>query len=106
VTANPAVSSVYWTRDVGGQATTIGPSTNPSKYGGSTTVTPSLTIYNAELSDEGNYKCFATNSIGTGSSQQGFLDVSGGKQMIEVLVILMSTYFILHHYISICSVWR
>jgi hypothetical protein len=38
--------------------------------------------YNAELSDEGNYKCFATNSIGTGSSQQGFLDVSGGEQMI------------------------
>lgn len=96
MTANPAVSSVYWTRDVGGQATNIGPSTNPSEYGGLTTVTPSLTIYNAELSDEGNYKCFATNSIGTGSSQQGFLDVSGGKQMIELFVVLTTTCYSLY----------
>ncbi|XP_076095974.1 neural cell adhesion molecule 1-like [Mytilus galloprovincialis] len=75
VTANPAVTSVYWTRDMNGQISNIGPSSNPSKYGGSTTVTPSLTIYNVDFSDRGNYQCFATNSVGTGSSQQISLDV-------------------------------
>ncbi|CAG2256290.1 HMCN [Mytilus edulis] len=77
VTANPAVTSVYWTRDMNGQISNIGPSSNPSKYGGSTTVTPSLTIYNVDFSDRGNYQCFATNSVGTGSSQQISLDVQG-----------------------------
>lgn len=79
VSATPAATSVYWTRDVNGQSTNIGPSTNPSKYGGSTIVSPSLTILNADLSDRGNYICYAVNSIGTGSSQQAVLGVSGRK---------------------------
>ena len=77
VTANPIVQNVYWERDINGIITTIGPSTNPNKYGGSTTVNPSLTINNVDFSDEGNYRCYATNIVGTGSSNQGFLDVSG-----------------------------
>ena len=68
---------MYWERDINGIITTIGPSTNPNKYGGSTTVNPSLTINNVDFSDEGNYRCYATNIVGTGSSNQGFLDVSG-----------------------------
>ncbi|VDI12391.1 Hypothetical predicted protein, partial [Mytilus galloprovincialis] len=84
VTANPAVTSVYWTRDMNGQISNIGPSSNPSKYGGSTTVTPSLTIYNVDFSDRGNYQCFATNSVGTGSSQQISLDVQGGVPTVQV----------------------
>ncbi|XP_052103233.1 hemicentin-1-like [Mytilus californianus] len=84
VTANPVVTSVYWTRDMNGQTTNIGPSSNPSKYGGSTTVTPSLTIYNVDFSDEGNYQCFATNSIGTGSSRETSLDVQGGVPTVQI----------------------
>ncbi|XP_071166138.1 hemicentin-1-like [Mytilus edulis] len=84
VTANPAVTSVYWTRDINGQSTIIGPSSNPSKYGGSTTVTPSLTILNADISDAGNYQCFAINNIGTGSSQQALLDVQGSVPTVRV----------------------
>ncbi|XP_052106688.1 hemicentin-1-like [Mytilus californianus] len=84
VTAIPVVTSVYWTRNVTGQITNIGPSYNPSKYGGSTTVTPSLTIFNANFSDEGNYQCFATNSIGTGSSQETSLDVQAEIPTVHV----------------------
>ena len=91
VAANPVMTSVSWTHDVNGLITNIGPSSNPSKYGGSTTVTPSLTIFNADFSDEGNYKCFATNSIGTGQSQEISLDVQGGKNIIPSHVFLAGT---------------
>ncbi|VDH91359.1 Hypothetical predicted protein, partial [Mytilus galloprovincialis] len=84
VAANPVMTSVSWTHDVNGLITNIGPSSNPSKYGGSTTVTPSLTIFNADFSDEGNYKCFATNSIGTGQSQEISLDVQGAIPTVQV----------------------
>jgi hypothetical protein len=50
-----------------------------NKYSGSTVSTPSLTITNAQNSDEGNYVCYATNLAGTGSSSQTFLDVVGSK---------------------------
>jgi len=36
-----------------------------------------LTITNAVSGDEGNYICTASNVVGTGSSQQTFLDVTG-----------------------------
>ena len=95
VTANPAVTSVYWTRDINGQSTIIGPSSNPSKYGGSTTVTPSLTILNADISDAGNYQCFATNNIGTGSSQQALLDVQGCKIIIYFHHVFCNLFLLL-----------
>ena len=76
VTANPAHTTVYWQKIVNSVATTV--SVN-NRYSGSTVSTPSLTITNAEQSDEGFYVCYATNSIGTGNSQQTFLDVIGSK---------------------------
>ena len=85
VTANPFAQSVYWERDINGVVTTIGPSTNPSKYGGSTTVNPSLTINDLDFSDEGNYRCHATNIVGTGRSSQGFLDIQGRKLNIKII---------------------
>ncbi|CAG2194109.1 HMCN [Mytilus edulis] len=84
VTAIPVVTSVYWTSNVTGQITNIRPSSNPSKYGGSTTLTPSLTIFNANFSDAGNYQCFANNYIGTGSSQEISLDVQGEIPTVQV----------------------
>ena len=77
VIASPSVTSVYWRRIVNNQQQNIDASN--SKYSGSTVSSPSLVISNAALSDEGSYVCFATNSIGTGSSQQTFLDVIGSK---------------------------
>jgi hypothetical protein len=48
-----------------------------------------LVISNAALSDEGSYVCYATNSIGTGSSQQTFLDVIGSKWCVYVLLLVV-----------------
>jgi hypothetical protein len=44
---------------------------------GSSTNTPSLTIFYAELSDAGIYTCFASNSDATGESDMTTLMVSG-----------------------------
>ena len=79
VTSNLAVSSVTWQRNVGGTITTINPNTNTNKYSGSTTTTPSLTIFSAAQSDVGTYTCFATNSVGTGESTTTTLSVTGSK---------------------------
>lgn len=76
VSANPAHNSVYWQKVVNGvsQPVTIG-----NRYTGSTVSSPSLTISNAVQNDEGFYVCYAVNSVGTGNSQQTFLDVQGSK---------------------------
>ena len=101
VTAIPVVTSVYWTSNVTGQITNIRPSSNPSKYGGSTTLTPSLTIFNANFSDAGNYQCFANNYIGTGSSQEISLDVQGGKTFFFVTSVCIDNDNLLYMYIYI-----
>ena len=76
--SNPPATNVYWIfTDTGGQTKTITPSTNTNKYGGITTSSPSLILYNAEFSDNGQYVCYATNSVGTGNSQPGTVTVTG-----------------------------
>lgn len=77
VSANPTHTSVTWLRIVNGQQTTV--TIDGSRLTGGTVTTPSLTISNAATSDEGNYICSAANSVGTGSSQTSFLDVTGSK---------------------------
>ena len=70
---------VRWERANGNNVVEIGDTTNNNKYSGSTVSSPSLIIYNAEESDEGNYKCKVTNSVGTGISTTTNLDVVGSK---------------------------
>ena len=84
VSGNPTHTSVSWLRVINGQTSSINFGLN--KYSGSTVNTPSLTVNSAEISDEGNYICTATNSIGTGQSTQTFLDVVGS----------MYTHFLLY----------
>lgn len=78
MTASPAHTTVYWQKVLNGVATTIS-STTSNKYSGSTVNAPSLTLSNAEASDEAYYICFATNEVGTGQSAQTYLDVVGGR---------------------------
>ena len=69
--------NVEWEKNSNGTITTINTETNTEKYSGSTTNTPSLTIFYAELSDAGNYTCFASNSDGIGEIDMAKLIVSG-----------------------------
>jgi hypothetical protein len=82
VTATPGHTSVQWRRTINGVQTTIAVSNNNNKYSGSAVNTPSLTINTAENGDEGFYTCYATNSVGTGNSQQTYLDVVGSMFII------------------------
>jgi hypothetical protein len=77
VSSNLPVTSVQWQRNIGGSITTINSNTNTNKYSGSTTTTPSLTIFNAASSDVGTYTCFTSNSVGTGQSTTTTLGVTG-----------------------------
>ena len=77
VVASPTHTTVYWERNVNGVSTRI--TTGTGKYTGSTVSNPSLTVNNADNSDEGFYICFATNSVGTGQSSNTYLDVLGSK---------------------------
>ncbi|CAC5377795.1 HMCN [Mytilus coruscus] len=83
VSANPVHTLVYWQKDVNGVATNINLS-QTSKYSGSTMTSPSLTILNAVIADQGYYKCSAQNSVGTGTSSQIFLDVSGTANPVGI----------------------
>ena len=79
VSANPAHTAVFWTRQINnGNTETLNPASS-TKYSGSTIQSPSLTINNVDTSDEGNYICHATNAVGTGQSSQTFLDIVGSK---------------------------
>jgi hypothetical protein len=85
VTSNPTHTSVKWVRVLNNVNTDI--AINNNKYSGSTVNTPSLTISSADNSDGGYYTCYATNSIGTGQSQNTFLNVVGSKYKLQILPI-------------------
>ena len=82
VSSTLLVTSVHWQRNSGGTITTITSTTNTNKYSGSTTRTPSLTIFNAASSDAGVYTCFASNIVGTGQSTTTTLSVTGSKNFV------------------------
>ena len=75
VTSNLQINSVFWQRNIGGTVSTITSNTNTNKYSGSTTTTPSLTIFQADVNDAASYTCFATNNAGTGQSSATTLTV-------------------------------
>ena len=84
VVANPAATSVYWQKlTTGNNAVTIDTSTT-AKYDGATVASPSLIIRNLDSSDIANYICFAANSVGTGQSGQGSLNVIGSKLAFHI----------------------
>ncbi|XP_076095861.1 basement membrane-specific heparan sulfate proteoglycan core protein-like [Mytilus galloprovincialis] len=84
VVASPSATNVYWQRIVTNLQQSIDTTSSNSRYSGSTVSNPSLVITNAQSSDEGNYICYATNSIGTGNSQQTYLDVIGNIPVVTV----------------------
>lgn len=84
VRSMPIHTQLYWTRIQNGLPVTIS-MTNTTKYSGSTVSNPSLTISNVDQNDETYYICYATNTVGTGQSQQTYVDVIGS--MYNVFLI-------------------
>ncbi|XP_033751408.1 hemicentin-1-like isoform X5 [Pecten maximus] len=82
IVANPTVTSVYWTRTVSGAVNQI--TAAAPKYSGSVPTNPSLTIKNLISSDEGSYRCHASNSVGSGQSELTSLVVSVAPTNIVV----------------------
>lgn len=61
------VTAVSWQTIENGVSTTLNVN-DPSKYAGASVTSPSLTIFNANSADNGQYRCTATNTVGTGES--------------------------------------
>ena len=85
VSSSLPLTDVEWEKNSNGTITTINSNTNTEKYSGSSTNTPSLTIFYAELSDAGIYTCLASNSDGTGESDMTTSMVSGKVFLIMLL---------------------
>ena len=87
VTSNLPVTNVYWQRNIGGSVTTITVSTNTNKYSGSTTTTPSLTIFSVQQSDVGTYTCYGSNNVGTDQSSTT-LSVTGSMYLMFIIAVI------------------
>ena len=83
VISNPAALDIVWSKYINNQPTPID-ITNNNRLTGGTTSNPSLVINPVEQDDEGNYICQARNEVGTGSSNQVYLDITGGNLDIFV----------------------
>ena len=85
VSSSLPLTDVEWEKNSNGTITTINSNATTEKYSGSTTNTPSLTIYYAELSDAGIYTCFASDGFATGESDTTTLMISGTSFLIQLL---------------------
>ncbi|GFR66575.1 hemicentin-1 [Elysia marginata] len=79
VNANPAISSLYWTRANGGAA--IDSAANPQKYSGGSAGSPNLIIFGADSLDTGQYVCVAENSVGETTSDAVTVSVTALPQV-------------------------
>jgi hypothetical protein len=78
-TVTGSVTSVFWQLQKSGVTTNID-LTNTAKYSGSTPTFPSLTLHSVQISDMGNYRCLAVNSVGIGQSpSMAYLDITSSK---------------------------
>lgn len=80
VTASPPATSITWRRIINGVSTII--TVSGGKYSGATPGLPTLYITNTDSSDIAYYTCSATNAVGTGTSGQTYLDVTGGESSL------------------------
>ena len=83
VSSSLPLTDVEWEKNSNGTITTINSNATTVKYSGSTTNTPSLTIFYAELSDAGIYTCFASDGFATGESDTTTLMISGTSFLIQ-----------------------
>ncbi|CAG2196171.1 HMCN [Mytilus edulis] len=82
VSASPAATQVYWQRSSNNQILRI--DNGDQGYEGSTTSTPSLIINFVNTANAGVYTCFASNAVGTGTSNLGTVKVTGGVPVVQI----------------------
>ena len=76
----PAETNVQWIKIIEKEKLEIiNVGGNPKKYAGATENKPSLTILNADDSNEGYYICQALNAVGKGQSSIVRLEVMSGN---------------------------
>ncbi|VDH89690.1 Hypothetical predicted protein [Mytilus galloprovincialis] len=81
VTAHPQHTIVYWKYIEGGSSTNVNIG---GRFSGSSVSSPSLILSNVQLSDQGRYVCYATNSVGTGHSTNVELAVTGNVPDVAI----------------------
>ena len=77
ISANPNATSVLWYKVLNGVQTFL--AINALKYNTPTVSSPNLVINSAAQSDGGYYVCTAASIVGTGTSSQTYLTVTGSK---------------------------
>lgn len=80
VSATPDVTSIKWQKGSTNETTDM--VIDHVKYSGGTVDIPSLTIWHLGNEDEGWYTCTAENLVGIGTSNQIYINVTGGKFFI------------------------
>ena len=95
ITANPSATSVQWYRVINGVQSSL--STTAGKYNTPTVTSPNLNVNNAQQSDAGYYVCTATNIVGTGTSAQTYLAVTGSKFVFLAQILLMCIDWIIFY---------
>ncbi|XP_069133873.1 neural cell adhesion molecule 2-like isoform X2 [Argopecten irradians] len=90
VNADPTHTSVSWEKNTNGvfQPVNIGGTT---RYSRGTVTLPSLFIIGAVTGDTGTYRCTATNSVGTGTSGNTQLTITGSPPTVTQPLVSYST---------------
>lgn len=88
VKSDPPVRFVYWEKIVEGRRTII----NHGAVGtiGVTSDNPSLTVTYSTKADNGTYRCFATNDVGTSRGDIISLQVTGGSAPLNAFFLSCS----------------
>lgn len=85
ISGRPEVIAVVWKTNT--------TSLSVNQHTGGTLEKPNLTIYNVRLADAGWYICTASNIVGTGSSHPVYLNVTGGKNIWPVNMLICSKLY-------------
>ncbi|CAC5391231.1 unnamed protein product [Mytilus coruscus] len=91
ITSDPIVTNVYWEKEFNGTNIVINNLTTGIQ--GISVDAPSITIVTTTTSDMGNYRCIATNDVGTGCSETTRLEVIGELPSISITTSLLSVNY-------------
>ncbi|XP_071150591.1 hemicentin-1-like [Mytilus edulis] len=91
ITSDPDVTNVYWEKEFNGTTIVINDLTTGIQ--GISVDAPSMTIVTTTTSDIGNYRCIATNDVGTGCSETTKLEVIGELPFVSTTTSLLSVKY-------------